>query len=90
MAMHLWSIHAATADAKPQRPAAPAAAYGSATLCWLLSAGVYIAARSVAQEMPPWSLCFWRVTIAALILLPLVRSHYGQMAQLVRGQAWSC
>jgi drug/metabolite transporter (DMT)-like permease len=86
MAMHLWSIHAAAADAKPQRPAAPAAAYASATLCWLLSAGVYIAAKWVAQEMPPWALCFWRVTIAGLILLPLVRHHYGRMAQLVRAR----
>src|SRR5258707_770755 len=33
-------------------------AYGLATLCWLLSAGVYIAAKAVATEMPPWTLCF--------------------------------
>jgi drug/metabolite transporter (DMT)-like permease len=84
--MHFWSIHAATADAKPQGPATPAAAYGSATLCWLLSAGVYIAAKWVAQEMPPWALCFWRVTIAGLILLPLVSHHYGRMAQLVHAR----
>ena len=25
--------------------------------------------------MPPWALCFWRVTIAALILLPATHSH---------------
>src|SRR5262249_37615547 len=86
MAMHFWSIHAAAADAKPQGPATPAAAYGSATLCWLLSAGVYIPAKWVAQEMPPWALCFWRVTIAGLILLPLVSHHYGRMAQLVRAR----
>jgi drug/metabolite transporter (DMT)-like permease len=86
MAMHFWSIHAAAADAKPQGPATLAAAYGSATLCWLLSAGVYIAAKWVAQEMPPWALCFWRVTIAGLILLPLVIHHYGRMAQLLRAR----
>ncbi|MGH6895877.1 MAG: hypothetical protein ACREJ5_04940 [Geminicoccaceae bacterium] len=76
MAIHLWAIHSATAA--PQRaeaPSAAAAAYGSATLCWLLSAGIYIAAKWVADEMPRWALCFWRVAIAGLILLPLVRRH---------------
>jgi drug/metabolite transporter (DMT)-like permease len=84
MALHLWAIHGATAPA--QRVEASPAAYGPAILCWLLSAGIYIAAKWVAPEMPPWALCFWRVTIAALILLPLVRHHYGPMARLVRAR----
>jgi drug/metabolite transporter (DMT)-like permease len=62
-------------------------AYGIATLCWLLSAGVYIAAKAVATEMPPWSLCFWRLVIAALILVPMTRSHWSAMSRLVR-QRW--
>lgn len=88
MAIHFWPIYAATAAPSRRPPSASAAAYASATLCWLLSAGVYVAAKWVAQEMPPWTLCFWRVAIAGLILLPFVRHHYGPMAQLVRARGW--
>jgi len=63
------------------------AAAGLATLCWLLSAGVYIAAKAVATEMPPWALCFWRVLIACLILLPITRRHWSDMISLIR-QRW--
>jgi drug/metabolite transporter (DMT)-like permease len=62
-------------------------AVGLAILCWLLSAGVYIAAKAVVTEMPPWALCFWRVFIAGLILLPLTRRHWPAMISLVR-QRW--
>jgi drug/metabolite transporter (DMT)-like permease len=55
-----------------------------ATLCWLLSAGVYIAAKVVTTEMPPWALCFWRVVIAGLVLLPITRPDWSSMANLVR------
>ncbi len=54
-----------------------AVGYSVAVLCWLLSAGVYIAAKWVSPEMPPWALCFWRVLIAWAILLPIVHSHFG-------------
>jgi drug/metabolite transporter (DMT)-like permease len=63
------------------------AAAGMATLCWLLSAGVYIAAKAVVTEMPPWALCFWRVFIACLILLPFTRRHWPAMISLIR-QRW--
>jgi drug/metabolite transporter (DMT)-like permease len=62
-------------------------AYSLATLCWLLSAGVYIAAKAVATEMPPWTLCFWRVLLAGLILLPALRSHWTAVVSTVR-QRW--
>jgi len=62
-------------------------AVGLAILCWLLSAGVYVAAKAVATEMPPWALCFWRVLIAGLILLPITRRHWPGMINLVR-QRW--
>jgi drug/metabolite transporter (DMT)-like permease len=61
--------------------AAPAAgAYGVGVLCWLLSAGVYIAVKRTAAEMPPWALCFWRVVIAGIILLPATHSHWKAIA----------
>jgi len=65
----------------------PPSATGLAILCWLLAAGVYIAAKVVAAEMPPWALSFWRVFIAGLILLPLIRRHVPAMISQVR-QRW--
>jgi drug/metabolite transporter (DMT)-like permease len=59
-------------------------AYSLATLCWLLSAGVYIAAKAVATEMPPWTLCFWRVLLAGLILLPATLQHWPAVVATVR------
>jgi len=59
-------------------------AYGVGVLCWLLSAGVYIAVKLTANEMPPWVLCFWRATIAAIILLPATHSHWRAVAATLR------
>ena len=61
--------------------------YPAAVLCWLLSAGVYIAAKWVAPEMPPWGLCFWRLALACAILVPIVRRHHGAMVALLRSRA---
>ncbi|MDL2407961.1 DMT family transporter [Rhizobium calliandrae] len=63
-----------------------ASAYCVAVVCWLLSAGVYIAAKWVSHEMPPFALCFWRVLIACAILLPIVRRHFGAMVGLARAR----
>ena len=67
------------------KPAAPpmGLAYPTAILCWLLSAGVYIAAKWVSPEMPPWALCFWRLALACLILLPIVHRHHVAMKALL-------
>src|ERR1700746_2121960 len=62
-------------------------ATGSAILCWLLAAGVYIAAKAVTAEVPLWALCFWRVVIAGLLLLPIIHRHWSGMISLVR-QRW--
>lgn len=86
MALHLWPTH--SAGSQPPAASMPGAgAYGAVTLCWLLSAGVYIAAKWAQADMPPWTLCFWRPTLAGLILLPLVHGHYQQMAALLRARA---
>ncbi|WP_189347956.1 DMT family transporter, partial [Mesorhizobium sp. M4A.F.Ca.ET.090.04.2.1] len=61
--------------------------YPAAVLCWLLSAGVYIAAKWVAPEMPPWGLCFWRLALASAILLPIVHRHHGAMITLLKTRA---
>jgi drug/metabolite transporter (DMT)-like permease len=59
-------------------------AYSLAMLGWLLSAGVYIAARWATVEMPPWALTFWRLVLACLILLPIVRHQLPAMGKLMR------
>lgn len=69
--------HHTTSDASPL-------AYATAVLCWFLSAGVYIAAKWVSPEMPPWALCFWRLALACAMLLPFVRSDYAAMGRLIR------
>jgi drug/metabolite transporter (DMT)-like permease len=60
--------------------------YPAAVLCWLLSAGVYIAAKWVAPEMPPWGLCFWRLLLACAILLPIVHRHHDAMIALLKSR----
>jgi drug/metabolite transporter (DMT)-like permease len=74
-------------EAKVPTGASPALAYPTAVFCWLLSAGVYIAAKWVAPEMPPWALCFWRLALACAILLPIVHHHHGAMIALVKTRA---
>ena len=64
-----------------------ASAYATAVLGWLLSAGVYIAAKWAAPEMGPWALCFWRLLLACAILLPIVHRHYGAILALIRSRA---
>jgi drug/metabolite transporter (DMT)-like permease len=91
MALHFWPIGDAAAGdsaqlAPPARAAAPAPAYAAATLCWLLSAGVYVAAKWASADMPPWTLTFWRPLIAGLILLPLVVGELGAMGRLLRAR----
>src|SRR4029077_8228017 len=71
-----------TAQAK--RAKANIETYGLAMLCWLLSAGVYIAAKAVATEMPEQRYCFWGVLCAGLVLLPAVRPHWPAVVATVR------
>jgi uncharacterized membrane protein len=85
MALQFWSIAAGRRELGQARQASSsAAAYGAGILCWLLSAGVYIAVKSTATEMPPWALCFWRNTIAALILLPFTHAQIKAVAAILR------
>ena len=42
--------------------------------------------KFVSDEMPPWTMCFFRVLISALVLLPLVRRHHAAMLQFIRAR----
>jgi drug/metabolite transporter (DMT)-like permease len=88
MAFDFLPVHQARAapSADVSEPAGPAA-YGTVILCWLLSAGVYIAAKWAQADMPPWALGFWRPAIAGLLLLPAVRGHYAAMGAVLRSRA---
>lgn len=86
MAINVLAVHSDTVRTEQAAGNALAVAYSVAVLCWLLSAGVYIAAKWVSSEMPPWALCFWRVLIAWAILLPFVHKHFGAMIALVRAR----
>jgi drug/metabolite transporter (DMT)-like permease len=59
-------------------------ALGLLALCWLLSAGVFIAVKWAGTYTPPWTLVFYRLLFATLFLLPFVASHYREMAARLR------
>jgi drug/metabolite transporter (DMT)-like permease len=61
-------------------------AYAAATLCWLLSSGVYIAAKWASADMPPWTLSFWRPAISFVIMAPLVIGQIAPMWALLRSR----
>ena len=86
MAIHVLAVHRDTVGTEQAAGGSLAAAYSVGVFCWLLSAGVYIAAKWVSSEMPPWALCFWRVLIAWAILMPIVYRHFGAMVALVRAR----
>jgi len=86
MAAGFWSI---VESHGPRKVAADSDAVGYAVglLTWVLAGGVFVAAKGAIDEMPPWTLCFWRLLIASLILLPLVRHHFPAMGAFLR-QHW--
>ncbi|WP_183751499.1 DMT family transporter [Rhizobium sp. BK181] len=86
MAIHGVTVHRDTVGTGEAAGGSLATAYSVGILCWLLSAGVYIAAKWVSTDMPPWTLCFWRVLIAWAILMPIVRRHFGDMVALIRAR----
>lgn len=86
MAINVLAVHRDTVGTEQAAGNSLAAAYSVAVLCWLLSAGVYIAAKWVSSEMPPWALCFWRVLIAWAILLPIVHRHFRDMVALLQAR----
>ena len=83
MASSLWSVAEAKAEAATKSGSEPLG-YAVGTIGWLLTAGVFVAVKAVVDELPPWTLCFARVTIAFLVLLPLVRNDLPAMKAFLR------
>jgi drug/metabolite transporter (DMT)-like permease len=80
-------MRAATKESAVGLPATVStqSATGLAILCWLLAAGVYIAAKVVTTEMPPWALCFWQFvgSIIAFIGMAIIVTR-GDLLALLR------
>jgi len=83
MASHFWSIGEAQ-HSKATGSQSDAVGYAAGLVTWALAAGVLIAGKGAADQMPPWSFCFWRVFLAALVLVPVVRGSFTDIRQFVR------
>jgi drug/metabolite transporter (DMT)-like permease len=84
MAIHLWALAEATAKKRHITAHSEAVGYAAGLLTWLIAGSVFVAVKFGVSEMPPWSFCFWRVLISALVLAPLVASHHHEMMEFLR------
>lgn len=83
MAAGLWAVSEAKGGARAEGES-ELLGYAVGVSGWILTAGVYIAAKAVIGELPPWTLCFFRVAIATVALLPLVRHQFPEMRAFLR------
>jgi drug/metabolite transporter (DMT)-like permease len=58
-------------------------ALGLLALCWLLSAGVFIAVKWAGTYTPPWTLVFYRLLFATLFL----KEPFGRRKLVATGLA---
>ena len=84
MAMHLWAVAEATGGRTADASRSDAAGYAAGLMTWLIAASVLVAAKALAGEMPPWTLCCARSLISALVLLPLVAGHRREVIAFLR------
>lgn len=45
---------------------------------------MFVAVKLVADEMPPWTMCFFRALISGLVLVPFVATDHGAMLAFLR------
>jgi uncharacterized membrane protein len=83
MAEHLAAI-AEAHGAKKVSDEADALGYAVGLLTWALAGGVFVAAKAAVDELPPWTLVFWRLVVAMLALLPFVSHHFPDMRAMLR------
>jgi drug/metabolite transporter (DMT)-like permease len=50
----------------------------------VIAGSVFVVAKIGIREVPPWTFCFLRALISALVLVPLVAGHYRDMIDLLR------
>ncbi len=88
MAAGFWSI-AEVHGSKRVSSESEAVGYAVGLMTWVLAGGVFVAAKGATDEMPPWTLCFWRLLIATAVLLPFVRHRFPEMGAFVRAHGLS-
>jgi drug/metabolite transporter (DMT)-like permease len=65
-----------------------AASYAAGILTWVIAGSVFVVVKIGMSQIPPWTLCFLRALISALILIPLASGHYRDMIALLRHRGW--
>jgi drug/metabolite transporter (DMT)-like permease len=88
MTVHIWAVAEAAAKKQHIDTHSDAAGYAAGLMTWLLAGSVFVAVKIGVTEMPPWTFCFWRALISALILVPLVSGHFRDMIALLRKRWW--
>ncbi|MCP4779260.1 MAG: DMT family transporter [Hyphomicrobium sp.] len=84
MASFFWSVSHAIGDKGRVSGDSEAVGYTVGLLTWVLAGGVFVAVKLGINEMPPWTLCCWRVFLSALVLLPFVMSHHHEIVDFLR------
>ncbi|MHA1553980.1 MAG: DMT family transporter, partial [Alphaproteobacteria bacterium] len=84
MASFFWSVSHAIGDKGRVSGDSEAVGYTVGLLTWALAGGVFVAVKLGINEMPPWTLCCWRVFLSALVLLPFVMSHHHEIVDFLR------
>ncbi len=80
----VWAVAQAAAKKQHISPDSEAVGYAAGIMTWLLAGSVFVVVKIGISEMPPWTFCFSRALISALVLLPLVAGHYSDMIGLLR------
>lgn len=88
MAFHLLTAEQARTEKTAGGTSSTALGYAVGTLCWVFSAGVYIAVKWISVDLPPWTLALARAFLAALVLLPFVYRYRDEMLKLMRERGW--
>lgn len=84
MPAHFWAVAEATASRTGVRAHSDVVGYGAGLCAWMLAGTVYIAVKTVSDEMPPWLMCSSRSFLAAVTLLPLAVGHRHEIIDFLR------
>lgn len=82
--IHIWAVAEAAAQRQHIDTRADSAGYAAGIMTWVLAGSTFVVVKIGVTEMPPWTFCCLRALISALILVPLVATHYRDMIDLLR------
>jgi len=86
MGSYYWSISHAIGEKGHVPGESDAVGYAVGLLTWALAGGVFVAVKLGGDEVPPWTLCCWRVFLSAIVLLPFVMSHRQAIMDFLRNR----